>query len=367
MTAFAERPGAVIDAGVVLHLGDPMREQRALAAGDAIVPLADRAVIELAGEDRLSWLDSITSQAVSALGVGESTELLILDPQGRIEHAAAVFDDGVSTWLVTDATAAPSLVAWLSRMVFRARVQILEHPELLALGFFADGGVQHPVTALAHAPARVPLVWADPWPEVQPGGHQYAVVAEHPGSGFHWRVALVAHEALAALDAVDAAGTLAAEALRIAAWRPRLSSEVDERSLPHESDWLRSAVHLNKGCYRGQETVAKVHNLGHPPRRLVALHLDGSVETLPAKGAPVFAGESQVGQITSAARHFEEGPIALAIISRRAPLGDLLVRSEGVAIAAAQQVIVPADAGATADVPTLTRLSRRPLASGPST
>ena len=93
-------------------------------------------------------------------------------------------------------------------------------------------------------------------------------------------------DALAA-SSVPAAGTLALEALRIAAWRPRLATEVDERTIPHELDWLRSAVHLAKGCYRGQETVAKVHNLGHPPRRLVMLHLDGSDVVLPAHGDQV--------------------------------------------------------------------------------
>jgi len=179
-------------------------------------------------------------------------------------------------------------------------------------------------------------------------------------------VAIVEEDAVAsALSEIDAAGLLATEALRIAAWRPRWSGEVDDRLLPHEADWIRSAVHLNKGCYRGQETVAKVHNLGHPPRRLAALHLDGSDDVLPSPGDTVFAGENEVGQITSVARHYEDGPIALAMLSRRAPAGDLVVRTDGTDIAAAQQVIVPADAGATADVPRLTRLSRRPVGQDP--
>ena len=77
------------------------------------------------------------------------------------------------------------------------------------------------------------------------------------------------------------AGIWAAEALRVAAWRPRLGFETDHRTIVHEVDWLRTAVHLHKGCYRGQETVARVHNLGRPPRRLVFLHLDGSGHVLP--------------------------------------------------------------------------------------
>ncbi|QTV80026.1 YgfZ/GcvT domain-containing protein [Microbacterium sp. NIBRBAC000506063] len=363
MTAFADRPGAVSDAGVVSHFGDPMREQRGLVAGTAVAPLGDRAVIEVAGEDRRGWLDSITSQAVASLIPGDSTELLILDPQGRVEHAAGVFEDGASTWLITDAADAEALAAWLSRMVFRSRVTVTVRPDLTAVGFFAGGEAEQAGSASAISPAGVPVVWADPWQRVQPGGHQYSVVAEHPADDYTWRVALVDAAGLQGLAAIDAAGTLAAEALRVVAWRPRWAGEVDERSLPHESDWIRSAVHLSKGCYRGQETVAKVHNLGHPPRRLVALHLDGSVDILPERGAPVFAGDSEVGHITTAARHYEDGPIALAILSRRAPEGDLVVHAGETRIAAAQQVIVPSDAGATANVPRLTRLSRRPLAS----
>ncbi|WP_067201810.1 CAF17-like 4Fe-4S cluster assembly/insertion protein YgfZ [Microbacterium sp. XT11] len=369
MAIFDDIAGAVSGPSGIAHFGDAFREQRRLAAGEAFVPLGDRAVVEVSGPERLGWLDSITSQAVGRLAAGESTELLILDPHGHVEHAAGVFDDGESTWLLADRADAEPLAAWLTRMKFRTQATVAVRDDLVALGFVDGGPAAQAVRAAAAAPHSVGLVWADPWQRVSAGGHQYAEVAEHPGAALAWRVAITAPDAAGALAerlGADAlAGLLAAEALRVAAWRPRWSAEVDERSIPHESDWIRSAVHLNKGCYRGQETVAKVHNLGHPPRRLAALHLDGSDAVLPAPGDPVFAGDDEVGRITSVARHFEDGPIALAILSRRAPTGDLVVRSEGGHIAAAQQVIVPADAGATADVPRLTRLSRRPTAPDP--
>ncbi|MFK4760516.1 YgfZ/GcvT domain-containing protein [Microbacterium sp. ZW T5_45] len=369
MAGFAEIPGAVADENGVAHFGDAFREQRRLAAGAAFVPLADRTVIEVAGPERLGWLDSITSQAVGRLAAGESTELLVLDPQGRVEHAAGVLDDGASTWLIADAADAEPLAAWLLRMRFRTQATIEVRPDVVAVGFVDGGSAARSVVAAASAPNGVALVWSDPWQHVSAGGHQYAEIADHPGADLAWRVALLttdaADELAGSADAESLAGLLAAEALRVAAWRPRWAAEVDERSLPHESDWIRTAVHLNKGCYRGQETVAKVHNLGHPPRRLAALHLDGSDAVLPAAGDPVFAGEDEVGHVTSVARHHEDGPIALAILSRRAPVGDLVVRTEGGDIAAAQQVIVPADAGATADIPRLTRLSRRPTAPDP--
>jgi tRNA-modifying protein YgfZ len=132
---------------------------------------------------------------------------------------------------------------------------------------------------------------------------------------------------------------------------------VDAKSIPHELDWLRSAVHLSKGCYRGQETVAKVHNLGHPPRRLVLLQLDGSEGVLPSPGDEVALGDTAVGRVTSAGLHYELGPIALAVVKRTTdPAAVLTVNSAGTVLAAAQEVIVPPDAGATATVPRLPRL-----------
>lgn len=369
MSNFADIDGAVSDGDLIAHFGDAFREQRRLADGNALVPLGDRTVIEVAGPERLSWLDSVTSQSVGHLAPGAGTELLVLDPQGRVQHAAGVVDDGASTWLIADAGDAEALAGWLTRMKFRTQASVDVRADLVLVGYLDRGSIASTVGAVAFAPNDVPLVWADPWQRISVGGYQYAEIVEHPATDFAWRVAIltkdVAEALVASIDRDALAGLLAAEALRVAAWRPRWTTEVDERSLPHETDWIRSAVHLSKGCYRGQETVAKVHNLGHPPRRLAALHLDGSDAVLPEAGAPVFAGEDEVGHLTSVARHHEDGPIALAILARRAPIGDLVVRTDGIDIAASQQVIVPADAGATADIPRLTRLSRRPSAPDP--
>lgn len=369
MAVFESIEGAVAGELGTAHFGDPFREQRRLAAGDAIAPLEDRTVIEVSGPERLAWLDSITSQSVGRLAAGDSTELLVLDPQGRVEHAAGVVDDGSTTWLIADAADAEGLATWLTRMKFRTQATVELRPELVLFGYVDGGSAARAVHAAASSDGRPPLVWEDPWQHVAVGGHQYSEIVDHPGAALAWRIGILSAaeaEALsAAVDQNSVAGLLAAEALRIAAWRPRWAAEVDDRSLPHESDWLRTAVHLSKGCYRGQETVAKVHNLGHPPRRLAALQLDGSEAVLPEPGSPVFAGDDEIGRVTSVARHHEDGPIALAILSRRAPIGDLVVRADGIEIAASQQVIVPADAGAVADIPRLTRLSRRPSAPDP--
>lgn len=344
-------PGAVGDPPQ--HYGNPIGEQRALARGEAIVDLSDREVIAVTGADRLDWLDSLTSQSLGGLTPGASTETLLLSPNGRIEHAARVVEDGTTTWLLMDPGTAAALADFLERMRFRSAVELaIRSSEFATVG------------TLGQTPTIVGTeltTWRDPWASVADGGWQYATTAEHPGSGWSWTETLVPRGRLGELATRPQAGILAAEALRIAAWRPRAATELDVASLPHEYDWLRSAVHLTKGCYRGQETVAKVHNLGHPPRRLALLHLDGSEGVYAASGDEVLAGEDAVGRVTAAAIHHELGPIALAILRRGTdPSASLVVATaEGARVAAAQEVIVPQDAGATAGVPRLPRLSRR--------
>lgn len=365
---FAARSGIVVDDdGVILHAGAPAIEQRRLAEGAAIAPRGDRAVLALSGEERRSWLDSITSQAIGSLQPGESSELLVLDPQGHVEHVAAVVEDGSTLWLLVDQGDAEPLAKWLTMMRFRAKVEISVRDDLRVVGAMRGADAAERLVSAAIAPEGAPVVWTDPWPGVTAGGWQYAVAPEHPGAEYHWVEAVVDAAGAEKLADADIAGSLAVEALRIAAWRPRWSAEVDGRLIPHEADWLRTAVHLNKGCYRGQETVAKVHNLGHPPRRLVMLHLDGSDSVLPERGDVVLADDAEAGVVTSAARHHELGPIALAIVARRTPGDQDLVVVHGESrIAAAQEIIVPADAGRTAEVPRLTRLSRRKQAQPPA-
>ncbi len=399
---FGALPGAVPvpdgpDAGAVWHYGNPLGEQRLLESGRAIVALGQRAVLTIDGPDRLSWLNSMTSQDLLGLREGDASETLVLDPSGRIEHAVRIVEDGERLWLIVDGDEAGPLLDFLQKMRFMLRVEprdvseqytvigsavplyavsadrsappqgaedapeppapadTPEHPE--------DGPDARDVSAPRHPDvAHRTVVWHDPWSHIAAGGHQYAS-GDHDYAGWSWYETVVTRDFAAGLAAraasglVKVAGVAAAEALRIAARRPRFATEVDERSIPHELDWLRSAVHLNKGCYRGQETIAKVHNLGHPPRRLVLLHLDGSDAVLPGSGSDVVAGDVVVGRVTSSAVHHELGPIALAVVKRATdPADELRVRAEGVEVAASQEVIVPPSAGASADVPRLPRL-----------
>jgi folate-binding protein YgfZ len=334
-------PGAVqaegVDAGIAWHYGDPSAEQRRLEAGRASVDLSNRGVVRIEGPDRLSWLHSMTTQQLTGLAPFRSAESLVLSPHGHIEHDLHLVDDGEAVWITLEPGTAPALVAWLERMKFMLRVDVAD----VTAGWAVLG---EPVRR--EAEPGTDLAWVDPWPHLVGDTASYAAAdeGEHPGRTRAWREVLVPRERLGDHRSVDAlAGTWAAEALRVAAWRPRLGFETDHRTIPHELDWLRTAVHLQKGCYRGQETIARVHNLGRPPRRLVFLHLDGSEHLLPPAGAEVSLEDRVVGRVTTAARHHELGPIALAVIKRNtaAEAGLSVAGAAGARpVSAAQELVV---------------------------
>src|SRR5579871_5420594 len=321
-------PGAVAadppDEEVAAHYGNPHTEQRALAQGRGFVDLSHRGVVRIGGKDRLSWLLSLLRQHLTELKPHFATEALLLDPQGRIEHALYLVDDGEATWAHVEPGAAGPLVDFLSRMRFMLEVE----PEDVTADYAI---VYEPVSAASPDDASdTPAVLVRrpaPFVDAAPARELFlprASLAEY------------------AADRGDPAGIWAYDALRIASHRPRAGFETDARTIPHELGWIGSAVHLDKGCYRGQETVARVENLGHPPRRLVFLHLDGTPEHLPAHGEPVEHDGRQVGTVTSSARHYELGPIALALVKRTVPV-DAVLQAGGVP--AAQEVIVSPDAG----------------------
>ena len=333
------------------HYGNPMIEQRSLFEGDAVCLMDPAGIISVSGVDRLTWLHSLLSQNLKNLKPGESAEALLLDPQGHIEQQIKVIDDGETTWLMVNKDNTQPLLDWLSKMVFRMKVELTDRS-----ADFVLVGATKPKPELSIVSNSHPLVWKDGWPGVTPGGYRYSTREVN----YTWFEHLVeASEVDKILAQASLAGTMAADALRVAAGRPLAASEIDEKSLPHELDLLSTAVHLSKGCYRGQESVAKVHNLGHPPRRLTFLHLDGSEHSLPDVGDEVRVPgqEKVVGKVTSAAQHFEMGPIALAVISRSvAEDAALEVSSSGGMIAATQEVIVPQSAGKVVEVPKLPRL-----------
>jgi tRNA-modifying protein YgfZ len=332
-------PGAVPatgpDAGVAAHYGDPYAEQRAAEAGFAVVDTSHLGVVRITGQDRLTWLHSLTSQDLERLGPGRGAEALVLSPQGHVEHHLVLADDGEATWIAVEPGTAPALVEFLTSMRFMLRVEPADVTSEFAV-----------VTLLGPGAESAPAGDAT----VRGAGHvPFLIVVP--------RQRLVAAVTALREDGAALAGMWAHEALRIAAGRPRFGLDTDHRTIPHEVGWIGSAVHLNKGCYRGQETVARVHNLGHPPRRLVLLQLDGLADALPAHGDPVLLDGSAVGFVGSAARHYELGPIALGLVKRTVPVSAQL---DAGGIAAAQEVIVPPDAGANVQI-TLRRQRSDPI------
>ena len=323
-------PNAVGDPDelVPAHYGDPLREQRLLESAAAVTVLA-RDVVAVTGADRLSWLTTLSSQVLTDLTPGDGgVETLVLDAKGRIVHALAALDDAETLWLVTEAGRGPALVEFLERMRFMLRVEVSVRDDVAVVAALGEG-LERLETAISASPAVCLGVWRDPWPGVVEGGTSYDVglTRAHPGSNYRGGLALVVEDALGAV--VDAflavaperglAGSSAWEALRVEAGRPRWAREADERAIPHELDWLRTAVHLTKGCYPGQETVARTLNLGKPPRRLAILQLDGLAGALPEPGAVVRLGERAAGVATSVVRHHDLGPMALALLRRGVP------------------------------------------------
>ena len=337
-------PGAVPppegsrDAGVPWHYGDPHAEQRALMAGRGAVALSHRGVVTVSGPDRLSWLHSLTTQHLEGLAPGASTIALILSPHGHVEHELHVVDDGSTTWITVEPEAAPALVGYLDSMRFMLRVEVADVTEDWAV-------VWQPVREVDtdHVTWLVPTDMAGLGSTdagEDRGGDASKYVDHRPGALVGREILVPRGEIIATLGGAPA-GTWALEALRVGAGVPRMAAETDHRSLPHEVGWIGPAVHLSKGCYRGQEAVARVHNLGSPPRRLALLHLDGGAELLPSHGDPVLLGEREVGWIGSAARHYELGPIATAVLKRTVPIdAALTVRVGDTEIAAAQEAIV---------------------------
>jgi folate-binding protein YgfZ len=285
----------------VWHFGEPVKEQRALEAGTAWADLSHHNIIAVSGVDRLKWLHDLTTQFVSDLQPGVWMANMILDAKGHVEFQFNVVDDGTTTFLVLDPGYSEQLIEYLTKMKFMLRVDVKDASDEFAV-LRAPGAS----TEIGGPFALVPRS------EVEEMKKTFGGVATQ-------------------------VGTWALDAERVAAHRPRIGFETDHKSIPNEIGVLNGAVHLKKGCYRGQETVAKIYNLGNPPRRLVMLHLDGSDVGFPAVGTKIENDGIVVGFIGTVARHHELGTIALAVVKRNTPIEATLMVG---GVPAAQQVIV---------------------------
>ncbi len=344
------------DAGAIWHYGDPLGEQRAAESGAVLVDRSHRGVITLTGADRQTWLHSISTQHVAELPDGASTLNLSLDGQGRVEDHWLQTELGGVTYLDTEPWRSGPLLDYLRKMVFWADVTAAP-ADLAVLSLrgplLTDRAVLNALglDALPTEMSATPLA----------------------GGGFVRRTA-GAREGQVELDVlanrgdvaelqrrltqagVRPAGVWAYEAHRVEALRARLGVDTDERTIPHEVGWIggpgTGAVHLDKGCYRGQETVARVHNLGKPPRMLALLHLDGSVDR-PTTGDAVLAGGRAVGRLGTVVDHVDLGPVALALLKRGIPADTALSTGGDAEVAA----MIDPDSLPTVDGPGAGRLA----------
>jgi folate-binding protein YgfZ len=313
-----------------------------------MIDRSNRDVLRVTGPDRLTWLHTLTSQYLSTLGDGQVTEALVLSPQGHIEHQFVVTELGETSYLDTEPGAGEGLRGYLDGMRFWSKVEVDDAgTEFACLSLVGPAAAWVVATSL---PITVPEL--DRATTLPDGGLVRRTVSGIDVFVPRTRLARLAG-ALTGGGAVPA-GSWAADALRIPTRRPRLLVDIDDRTIPNEVQWLGTAVHLDKGCYRGQETVARVHNLGRPARRLVMLNLDGSAHGLPETGAPVMADGRVVGRVGTVAQHHEDGPIALALVKRTVDAGVPLLAGT------VDAVIDPADALGESDISTpLSAIDRR--------
>lgn len=302
------------DAGLLWHRGEPFAEQRAFEQGRAVVVVNTGGVIEVSGPQRLEWLDSLSTGRFRDLVAGRGIEALLLSPTGHVQHLLRAVEDGESLWLSVDTHDAGQVLEYLCSMRFRTKVEVHARPEL-GLLWIGDqlldeaAGLPVAVTPELKAPFGPGVLRIGRTGELDP-------------------------------DDERAAGVWAWEAERIAAGVPRIGVDTDERTLPNELGLYATA--LDKGCYCGQETVARVHNLGRPPRRLVRLLLDGSANEIPGIAAEILYEGRPCGRIGATAIHHDDGPIALGLVTRSVPV-DAEFTVEG--IPAAQETLVDPDIG----------------------
>jgi tRNA-modifying protein YgfZ len=321
------------DVGVAAHYGDPTREQRALETAVGLVDRSNRDVIAVPGEERASWLHTLTTQHLTDLRAGQGSELLVLSPNGHVEQHAYVTEDGTTAWLDTEPGAGAGLLKYLEMMRFFTRVEPRDATAERAVLSLVGPDALRAAEILGVTGLAEPKIGAVPGPKFAAGTVPAGPTAEYDvrafgDGGLARRVPLgvdllVPRATMAAVIAqlteagVPLAGLWAYEAIRVGHRVPRLGWETDHRTIPSEAGFVATAVHLDKGCYRGQETIARVHHLGRPPRRLVLLHLDGvATDQPPAQGTPVTLDGREVGFVGTAVRHHELGMVALAIVKR---------------------------------------------------
>lgn len=338
--AYQEEPPHPDVTGVAWHYGEPLSEQRAITSTGAIVDRSHRRVIRVTGPEAAAFLHNLLSQKLDDVQAGWSGSALDLDTQGRILHTmdisvttdtgadagagtgdgagAAAAPEGLAFYLDCEAGKFDSLRDFLQKMIFWSQVTIEEAN--LAIITVLGGPTD------THLPSQA--VYSRTVSTATPAGTGSAQPTTGLWEARRTDIAVPREQLEAAVEELESTGLqlvglMAYTAERVKALEAE-AVDLDEKSIPHEiPHWIGrgervGAVHLEKGCYRGQETVARVENLGRSPRVLVLLHLDGSAPTMPSPGADIQAKGRRVGKLGTVIDDCDYGPIALGVIKRSA-------------------------------------------------
>jgi tRNA-modifying protein YgfZ len=279
------------DTTVAWHYGDPFAEQRKLASGQGTVDLSNHGVIEISGADRLEFLHALTTNHLTRLQPGESTLTLNLSNTGFLLHELHVIEDAERLFVIVRPGDVEEIAGYLRKMRFRMQVEVIDVSGLYA------------------------VLWQPIW-QVHSEFPTWLVPTSFDFAG---REILVPRDAALSVLSAEPVGMWAREALRVAAKVARQGFESDHHTIPMEAGWLEGAIHMNKGCYRGQETISKVVRMGQPPRRLELVLLSGEGD-LPSHGTEVLLEDKVVGFVGTAVQHFELGPIATVLVKRNVPV-----------------------------------------------
>jgi folate-binding protein YgfZ len=316
---------------------------RAIRERAATGEIAPRAQVAVAGSDRASYLQGLLTNDVQALTAGRGCYSAWLTPQGRMLTDMHVFESGELIVLDVPADQLDATVQRLDQFLFSEDVQLeslagslrgvwIHGPEAPAL-------VERTVSGVSGIAA-----WPDYRNERGEFGGGPVVVARVDQLGVPGFCVYVAPSNEAALlEALHRAGALPAdrqslEAARIEAGYPVFGVDMTEETIPLEAGIEQRAISFTKGCYVGQEVVIRVLHRGHGrvAKKLVMLRVSGDV---PARGARVFAGEREVGSVTSAAASPRHGSIALAYVHRDFTAPDTAIEVEKAGARAGATVI----------------------------
>ena len=318
---------------VAAHYGDPRAEERAFAAGAALVDRCGRGAVLVDGPEALKFLQSLLSQDIDALADGQGVHALLLQPQGKLDTDLRLLRVGDAAWLDCEVGRGDGLATSLRRFKIRIKADVtdrtgrwgcltLRGPEMGAR-VEAAGGPSLPPEQHSHQPwgsgtGASRLVRAD-WPDGSPGADVVGPVEELLDL---WPILVTA--------GCTPAGLVAYEAARVKAGVPRQGIDMDEKTIPQEAFLERDAVSFTKGCFLGQELVCRIDSRGHVNRLLRGLTIgNGSIDTTPPAGAGIVVGGKEVGALTTVARS-ESGVVALGYVRREVEVpADVVVRWDG--------------------------------------